>query len=105
MNKESVTILETKIKEHQDEITVLEYQLGNMDPPELEIYNSLYKLYMDNILLPYSVTRENFYLYCKKIIEYHTTEQKLKKYREDLSKLYTMYIDETLPIISKMDLK
>lgn len=106
MNKELVhSVLEIKIKEHQHEITTLEYQLYNMSPPDLETYQRLYKLYMDNILIPDSITRENFYMCCKKIMEYHTTEQKLKQYKEDLSKLYTMYIDETLPIISKMDLK
>ena len=106
MDQESIhTTLETKIKEHQHEITTLEYQLNNMNPPELETYQRLYKLYLDNILIPDSVTKENFYLYCKKMMEYYTTEKKLEKYKEELSKLYTMYIDETLPIISKMDLK
>lgn len=106
MNQESVhTILETKIKEHQNEIVLLEHQLNNMNQPDLETYNRLYKMYLANILNPNCITKENFYLYCKIMMDYYTTEQKLKQYREDLSKLYTMYIDEILPIISKMDLK
>lgn len=106
MNQESVhTILQTKIKECQEEIALLEYQLNNMNRPELGTYQQLYKLYMDNILIPDSITRENFYLYCKKMMEYYTAKEKLKQCKEDLSKLYMMYIDETLPIISKMDLK
>lgn len=106
MNQEQVyTILESKIQEHQHEITFLEYQLNNMNQPELDTYNRLYKLYMENILTPYSETRQNFYIFCKKTMEYYTIEQKLKQCKEDLSKLYTMYINETLPIISKMDLK
>ena len=106
MNQEPVyTILETKIKEHQHEIALLEYQLYNMNQPDLETYQRLYKLYLDNILIPDSMTRENFYMYCKKAMEYYTTEQKLKQCKEDLSKLYMMYIDETLPVVSKMDLK
>lgn len=106
MNKEPPYILlSNKIEDYKNEILLLEYQFANLPKPEWHSYEKLFKEYQENILIPYSETRENFYMFCKKTMEYYITDKKLKQSKEDLSKLYTMYINETLPIISKMDLK
>ena len=106
MNLESHhVLLENKIKEYQDELVTLEYQFRNLTKPDLETYQQMYKIYLDNLLIHDSITKETFFFLCKQMMDYCTLEEKIKKLKEDLSKLYTMYIDETFPIISKMDLK
>jgi hypothetical protein len=91
------TTLEATIKDLQQNIALLEYQLNNMPPFEPDTFSRLYQLYLLNSSIPDSLT---FYCCCKKLMHRYTTEQQLHQCKEELSNLYTEYINTTLPILS-----